>query len=51
MSTNEIAYALGYKKLTDTLRAVVNEMIDIGELSYLYPNKPKSRNQKVVFNK
>ena len=48
MSTNEVASALGYKKLTDTLRSVVNEMIDSGEVSYLYPEKPKSRNQKIV---
>ena len=47
MSANEIASALGYKKLTDTLRSVVNEMLDAGEAVYLYPDKPKSSNQKI----
>ena len=51
MSTNEIATALGYKKLTDTLRAVVNEMIESKEVYYLYPDKPKSRNQKIILNR
>lgn len=47
MSTNEIAFALGYKKLTDTLSLVVNEMLDLGEVSYLYPDTPRSRHQKI----
>ena len=47
MSTNEIASALGYKKLTDILRSVVNEMLEAGEVAYLYPDKQKSSNQKV----
>lgn len=51
MSTNEIASALGYRKLTDTLRAVVNKMIDEGEVSYLYPDKLNSRNQKIALIK
>ena len=47
MSTNEIALTLGYKKLTDTLRSVVSDMLEAGEVAYLYPDKQKSRNQKV----
>ena len=50
MSTNEIAISLGYKKLTNTLRAVVGEMLKTGEVVYLYPDKPKSRNQKICLN-
>ena len=47
MSANELASVLGYKKLTDTLRGVLNEMITLGEAAYLYPNKQTSRNQKI----
>ena len=47
LSTNEIAVALGYRRLTNTLRAVVSEMLKTGEVVYLYPEKPKSRNQKI----
>ena len=51
MSTNEIAIALGYKKLTDTLRQVVSDMIANGEVVYLYPEKPRSKNQKILLNR
>jgi len=43
MSANEIATALGYKKLSNTLRTVVNETLESGEASYLYPDKLKSK--------
>ena len=48
LSMGEIALELGYKKLTDTLRSVVNEMLESGEAHYLYPDKPNSRNQKII---
>ena len=51
LSTNELANALGYKKITDTLREVVNEMLLSGEVTHLYPDKPKSRNQKICLVK
>lgn len=51
MSANEIAAALGYRKLTDTLRDVVNEMLAAGEMAYLYPDKPNSRKQKLCLRK
>ena len=51
MSANEIASALGYKRLTNTLRAVVNDMLTAGEVVYLYPDKPNSRNQKLCISK
>lgn len=47
ISTNELAFELDYTKLTDTLRSVVYEMMDSGEVEYLYPDKKKSRNQKL----
>lgn len=47
MSTNELALALGYKRRTDTLRDVVNDLLEEGEVVYLYPDKPNSRNQKI----
>ena len=51
MSTNEIASALGYKRRTNTLRAVISEMLETGEVAYLYPEKPNSRNQKICLAK
>ena len=47
MSANELASKLGYKKVTDTIRGAVNELLDEGKVVYLYPNKPKSRKQKI----
>ena len=51
MSTNELAKRLGYMRITNTLREVVNEMLTSGEIAYLYPDKPKSRNQKITLVK
>jgi ATP-dependent DNA helicase RecG len=51
MSANEIAYALGYKTLNNTVRAVVNDMLKSGEVTYLYPDKPNSRNQKICITR
>ena len=51
MSANEIAYVLGYKTLNNTVRAVVNDMLKSGEVTYLYPDKPKSRNQKICITR
>ncbi|MBR1910530.1 MAG: putative DNA binding domain-containing protein [Lachnospiraceae bacterium] len=51
LSTNEIAGALGYKRLTNTLRSVVGEMLKTGEVVYLYPDTLKSRNQKICLAK
>ena len=42
-----IAACLGYTKTTDTLRRVVGELIESGKVSYLFPDKPRSRNQKL----
>lgn len=47
LSMSELSVELGYKSLNDTLRAVVKEMLEVGEVTYLYPDKPNSRNQKV----
>ena len=47
LSMNELASELGYARLTNTLREVVHEMIDEGKAQYLYPDKPRSRNQRI----
>ena len=47
LSMNELASALGYARLTNTIRAVVKSMIENGEAEYLYPNTPTSRKQKI----
>ena len=47
LSMNELSAKLGYKKLTDGVRAAVNDLLDEGKVTYLYPDKPKSRKQKI----
>ena len=51
LSANELSSILGYKKLPDVLRAVVRELIEAGQIEYLYPDKPRSRNQKLCLVK
>jgi hypothetical protein len=43
----DIATQLGYSKLTDTLRLVINELIDNNIAEYLYPGKANSSKQKI----
>ena len=50
-SMNELASALGYAKLTNTVRNVINEMLEAGDVAYLYPDMPKNRNQKICLKK
>ena len=47
LSMNELATQMGYARLTNTQRKIINEMLEAGEVRYLYPDKPKSRNQKI----
>lgn len=51
LSMNEIAISMGYPKLTNTLREVIHKMIGSGEVEYLYPDKPRSRSQKICLKK
>lgn len=51
LSANEVASALGYKKVSDAFRMVIYDLIDSGKIEYLYPDKPRSRNQKLVLVK
>ena len=50
LSMNEIAISLGYTKLTNTIRGIINDMIDTGEAAYLYPDAPRSRKQKICLS-
>lgn len=51
MSSGEIATSLGYKKVSNTLRDIINDLLNSGEVVYLYPDKPNSRNQKICIKK
>lgn len=51
MSSKEIAASLGYKNISHALRDVINSMLSSGEIVYLYPDKPNSRNQKICIRK
>lgn len=48
LSMGELASELGYRKLTDAVRGVVSEMMEAGEVEYLYPDKINSKNQKII---
>jgi ATP-dependent DNA helicase RecG len=50
LSMGKLAVELGYKSLNDTLRSVINEMLEDGDVRYLYPDKMNSRNQKICLN-
>lgn len=50
LSMNELASGMGYARLTNTQREIINEMLESGEVSYLYPDKPRSRYQKICLN-
>ena len=47
LSMGEIAVQLGYARITNTLRSVIKEMINDGEVKLLYPDKPNSKLQKI----
>lgn len=42
-----IAAELGYASVTPTLRRCLNELIDNGELEYLFPDKPNDSRQRI----
>ncbi|HBZ53081.1 MAG TPA: AAA family ATPase [Eubacterium sp.] len=50
LSMNELASEMGYARLTNTQREIIKEMLESGEVSYLYPDKPRSKNQKICLN-
>lgn len=47
LSTSEIAAALGYAGPTPALRRHIRELIDEGEVAYLYPDSPNDRRQRL----
>lgn len=47
LSANEISALLGYKKLSDTLRSVIQELIEAGKIEYSCQDRIKSRKQKL----
>ncbi|MGN1189235.1 MAG: Fic family protein [Candidatus Ornithospirochaeta sp.] len=51
MSSNEISQSLGYKTLNNTMREIIGSLIEDGKIYYLYPDKPKSRNQRLCIKK
>jgi predicted HTH transcriptional regulator len=51
MAARDLAFALGYAKLNASMSSVIQDMLIDGSLSYLYPDKPRSRNQKLCLIK
>ena len=47
LSMGELAKELGYKKLTDSVRAAVEELFTADVAEYLYPDAKNSRAQKI----
>ncbi len=46
LSSNELAAEMGYAKLTATVVKALKELMEEGQIVYLEPDKPRSRNQK-----
>ncbi len=49
VSKSELASALGYTKVTSTVDKAIKELFAEGRIVYSEPDKPNSRNQKLVF--
>jgi ATP-dependent DNA helicase RecG len=47
-SAVEIATALGYAKVSVTMNEILKEMVALGQIAWLYPDKPKTPKQKFV---
>lgn len=46
-TTRELATSIGYKAVNNTLRRILQELMDSGEVEYLYPDNPKDRRQRI----
>ncbi len=51
LSMREMSLELGYSKLTDTVREVVNELVEDGTVEFIYPSKSRNPRQKVKLRK
>ncbi len=51
LSMRELSLELGYSKLTDTVREVVNELVEDGTVEFIYPSKSRNPRQKVRLRK
>ena len=48
LSTLEISNILGYGVITRNVKNALTELLEMGFLMYLYPEKPRSSKQKFV---
>ena len=46
----EISKALGYSSMTNTFRRSLRELMDDGTVSYLYPESPNDKRQRICLN-
>ena len=46
-SGKTLAASLGYKGANNTFRRCLQELMDEGEVEYIYPDSPKGRRQKI----
>ena len=47
LPSKTIAMELGYSAVTPVLRRCINELIELGELEYLFPDKPNDSRQRI----
>ena len=47
VSTADMAKALGYARINNTINKAVRELIESGKIEYTEPDNPRSRNQKL----
>lgn len=47
LSSAELAKAMGYTKVTDAVGKAIKELMEEEKIVFLYPEHPRSRNQKL----
>ncbi len=48
---NKLAEYIGYTAVNNTFRRCINELLDAGEIEYLYPDNPRDRRQRLCLSR
>lgn len=50
-TTNMLAGSIGYNAVNNTFRRCIKELMDAGEIEYLYPDNPRDRRQRLCLSR
>ncbi len=50
-TSNMLAGSIGYTAVNSTFRRCINELLDAGEIEYLYPDNPRDRRQRLCLSR